>query len=407
MANGGLPPTSLATPQLPGISKQGNMNKRIRPVDGIVRVFFFLCGIVSIFTTIGFTYVLGIEAFNFFATTEWLGTNRALVQAVDAEQTQLIVPSSGSAVNVGDIVRIGITDANEIVQILGVEPSETDAGQTILTVQRGVNGTRADAHAANQPLFRGAEVTMLKFITETRWAPQIGNFGILPLLTSTIMTSLIGMLVATPIGLGAAIYLSEYASRRVRGYIKPAIEVLAGIPSVVYGYFALTFVTPLLRAAFGTDVVQVYNMASAGLVIGILIVPTIASISEDALQSVPNALREASYGLGATKFETVVQVLLPAALSGISAALILAVSRAVGETMIVLIAAGAGPNFTFNPFENAETMAGHIARISTGDISRGTIDYNSVFAVGATLFVATLLLNLISTYITQRFRERY
>ena len=188
---------------------------------------------------------------------------------------------------------------------------------------------------------------------------------------------------------------------------KPIIEVLAGVPTVVYGYFALTFVTPVLRGIFGNDVVQVYNMLSAGLVVGILIIPTIASVSEDALTAVPRSLREASYGLGATRLETVVRVLLPAALSGISAAVILGISRAVGETMIVLIAAGAGPNFSFNPFDNAETMAGHIARISTGDISRGSIDYNSVFAIGLTLFVATFLLNIASNIITRRFREVY
>jgi phosphate transport system permease protein len=210
-----------------------------------------------------------------------------------------------------------------------------------------------------------------------------------------------------PVGLGAAIYLSEYASTRVRKAIKPLIEILAGVPTVVYGYFALTFVTPFLRGLLGNDTVQVYNMASAGIVIGVLIIPTIASISEDALRAVPNALREASMGLGATRLETVYKVLLPAALSGISAALILGISRAVGETMIVLIAAGAGPNFTLNPFDNAETMAGHIARISTGDISRGSIDYNSIFAVGMTLFLMTLILNVVSSVITRRFREQY
>jgi phosphate transport system permease protein len=176
---------------------------------------------------------------------------------------------------------------------------------------------------------------------------------------------------------------------------------------VVYGYFALTFMTPLLRALFGQDTVQIYNMASAGLVMGIMIIPTISSMSEDALSAVPRSLREASYGLGATRFETATRVLLPAALSGILAAFILGVSRAVGETMIVAIAAGAGPNFTFNPFEAAETITGHIARISTGDLSFNSIDYNSLFALGLTLFFMTLLLNIISGTITRRFREAY
>ena len=185
-----------------------------------------------------------------------------------------------------------------------------------------------------------------------------------------------------PLGLGVAIYLSEYASERVRGVLKPILEVLAGIPTVVYGYFALTFMTPLLRMIFGDDIVQIYNTASAGIVIGILILPLVTSMSEDALSSVPRALREGAYALGATKLETAVRVIVPAAFSGIAAAFIVAISRAIGETMIVAIAAGAGSAFTFNPFEAAETMTGHIVRISSGDISYDSIDYNSLFAIG-------------------------
>lgn len=377
------------------------LDRRFRPLDALIRIFLFACGAFSILTTIGFTIVLGSEALNFFASTEWLNINKNLIEAIDADDTTLIVPSTGSPVQVGDILRLGVTDDSEIVEVVEVVDSET------LIVLRGARGTEATPHPMRAPIFNGAEVTLTKFLTTTRWAPQIGNFGILPLVTSTFVISSIAMLVSIPIGLGAAIYLSEYATYRARSVIKPIIEVLAGVPTVVYGYFALTFVTPLLRAIFGNDVVQVYNMASAGLVVGILIIPTIASISEDALHAVPQALREASYGLGATRFETVTQVLLPAALSGISAAIILGISRAIGETMIVLIAAGAGPNFTFNPFENAETMAGHIARISTGDISRGSIDYNSVYAIGMTLFTVTLILNFLSTAITRRFREVY
>jgi phosphate transport system permease protein len=226
------------------------------------------------------------------------------------------------------------------------------------------------------------------------------------LVIPTIVITLIAMVVAVPLGLGAAIYIGEYARPRVRSILKPVLEILAGIPTVVYGYFALTFVTPLLQSVFGVQV-QVYNMLSAGIVVGVLIIPTISSIGEDALSAVPRALREASYGLGATKLETIFKVLLPAALSGIVAAVILGFSRAVGETMIVLIASGAGPNLTVNPFDSAETMAGHIARISTGDLSYGSIDYNSVFAIGLTLFIITLLLNFASTYVTRRFREVY
>jgi phosphate transport system permease protein len=221
------------------------------------------------------------------------------------------------------------------------------------------------------------------------------------------MVSFIAMLVALPLGLAVAIYLSEYASPRARGIIKPVLEVLAGIPTVVYGYFALTLMTPVLRSIFGDDVVQIYNTAAAGIVIGILVLPLVSSMSEDALHAVPHSLREAAYGLGATKLETAVKVVLPAAVSGVAAAFIVAMSRAVGETMIVAIAAGAGSNFTFNPFEAAETMTGHIVRISGGDISYDSIDYNSLFAIGLMLFFITLILNIISRFVVKHFREEY
>ncbi len=250
-------------------------------------------------------------------------------------------------------------------------------------------------------------VNVVDFFTGTAWQPSGGKFGILPLLNATLMTSLAAMFVAIPLGLGAAVYLSEYATERTRASLKPVLEILAGIPTVVYGYFAVTFMTPLLQSLFGKDTVQFYNTASAGLVMGIMILPTIASMSEDALSAVPRSLREASYGLGSTKFETIAKVVLPAGLSGIIAAFIVGISRAVGETMIVAMAAGAGPNFTFNFFESAETITGHIARISGGDLSYGSIDYTSLFALGLTLFVFTLLLNLLSRYITNRFREAY
>jgi phosphate transport system permease protein len=239
------------------------------------------------------------------------------------------------------------------------------------------------------------------------WQPAIGKFGILPLLNATVLTSLAAMLIALPLGLAIAIYLSEYASPRARGLLKPVLELLAGIPTVVYGYFALTFMTPLLRSIFGQNVVQIYNTASAGLVIGILILPLVASMSEDALNAVPRSLREASYALGATKLETALRIVVPAALSGITAAFIVAISRAVGETMVVAIAAGAGPKFTFNPFESAETMTGHIVRISGGDLSYDSIDYDSIFAIGLMLFLITLALNFISRIVVRRFREVY
>ena len=251
------------------------------------------------------------------------------------------------------------------------------------------------------------QVSLLEFLTHTRWSPQIGHFGILPLLNATLITSSIAMVVALPLGLSTAIYLSEYASTRARNILKPILEVLAGIPTVVYGYFALTFMTPLLRSLLGKDIVEIYNTASAGIVIGILIIPMVSSMSEDALSAVPRSLREASYGLGATKLETAIKVVVPAAISGIVAAFIVSISRAIGETMIVAIAAGAGPNFTLNPFRPAETMTGHIVRISGGDLSYDSIDYNSIFAIGLFLFFITLTLNVFSQRIVRCFREVY
>lgn len=255
--------------------------------------------------------------------------------------------------------------------------------------------------------FSGGEVSVLEFFSSFEWQPVINKFGILPLLNSTLMTSLIAMLVAGPLGIFAAIYMSEYASDKFKARVKPILEILAGIPTIVYGYFALTFITPFLKNIFGHNVVDVYNTASAGIAMGILIFPMIASMGEDALSAVPSGLKQAAYGLGATKLEVSTEIVLPAAVSGIMAAFIIALSRAVGETMIVALAAGAGSNFTFNPFKSAETMTGYIARISGGDIGYDTIDYNSIFAIGIFLFLITLVLNIISQKIIQRYREIY
>jgi phosphate transport system permease protein len=256
-----------------------------------------------------------------------------------------------------------------------------------------------------------------EFFTHTVWQPAIHEFGILPLVYGTLASSLIAMLVALPLGMGAAIYLSEYASPKTRKTIKPILEILAGIPTVVYGYFALTFMTPLLQAILGHNTVSIYNSTSAGIVVGILIIPLVSSMSEDALNAVPSALRQASYGLGATKLETIIKVVIPAALSGILAAFIVSISRAIGETMVVAIAAGAGPQNNIPGLlasrgpgillEPAETMTGHIARISGGDLSYDSIDYNSIFAIGLMLFALTFVLNIINNAIIKRFREAY
>jgi phosphate transport system permease protein len=255
--------------------------------------------------------------------------------------------------------------------------------------------------------FVDPDVTLTKFLTMTRWQPGIGQYGIMALVSATLTTSFIAIVISLPLGLASAIYLSEYASPKARGILKPILEILAGIPTVVYGYFALLFVTPILKLFFSGDQLQTYNMLSAGLVMGIMILPLIASMSEDALSAVPRALREGAYAMGATKLETSMQVVLPAALSGIGAAVIIGISRAVGETMIVAVAAGAGPNFSFNPLDAAETMTGHIARISGGDLSYNTIDYTSLFAIALMLFLVTLVLNLISQWVVNKFREQY
>lgn len=252
-----------------------------------------------------------------------------------------------------------------------------------------------------------ARVSPLEFFTGTQWTPlfQDAHFGVLPLLAGSFLVAAGAAVIAVPVGLLSAIYLSEYAGERVRGVLKPILEILAGIPTVVYGYFALTFITPLLRGVFpGTDV---FNAASAAIVVGVMIVPTVSSLSEDALRAVPNALREGAYGLGATKMEVSTRVVVPAALSGIVASFILGISRAIGETMAVTIAAGNMPNLTLNAFESIQTMTAYIVQASLGDTPHGSIGYQTLFAVGMTLFVITLGMNILSQWVLARFREQY
>jgi len=266
--------------------------------------------------------------------------------------------------------------------------------------------------------FQDEAVSLWDFLTTTVWQPQAGSFGIWPLILGTLLITVIALIVAIPIGLASAIYLSEYAGARVRGIVKPLLEILVGIPTVVFGFFAVTFMTPLLRSIFGVSVVNFFNVLSAGIVVGFLIVPLISSLSEDAMAAVPSSLRQAAYALGASRFEVATRVVVPAALSGIAAGIVIAMSRAIGETMVVTLAAGAAPrNFhlgtdplfghILDPFDSAQTMTGYIAITASGDLSYNTIDYNSIFAIGLTLFFMTLGLNSLSRRIVKRFRQEY
>jgi phosphate transport system permease protein len=251
------------------------------------------------------------------------------------------------------------------------------------------------------------EVGVVEFLTGTRWAPLFSDqaFGILPLLNGTLLIAVGASLVALPVGLLSAIYLSEYADTRIRKIVKPVLEVLAGIPTVVYGYFALTFVTPILRFFFPET--GIFNAASGAIVVGIMIIPMVSSLSEDALSAVPRGLREAAYGLGATKLEVSTRGVVPAALSGIVDSFILAISRAIGETMAVTLAAGATPRMTLSFLESIQTMTAYIVQVSLGETPHGTLEYRTIFAVGLVLFLVTLAMNMLSQRVTRRFREVY
>ena len=251
------------------------------------------------------------------------------------------------------------------------------------------------------------EVSLWEFLTGTRWTPILKPraYGVLPLVSGTLLVTLIAAAVALPIGLMTAIFLSEYAPDKIRRIIKPILEILAGIPTVVYGYFALTFVTPLLQGIF--DNLIIFNALSAGLVMGVMIIPMVSSLSEDAMMSVPRSLREAAYALGATRYEVSLRVIVPAALSGIIAAFILALSRAIGETMLVTIAAGATPRMSFDPMESIQTMTAYIVQLSLGEAPVGSLEYNTIFAVGLLLFAITFVMNLLGFWVVRRFREVY
>jgi phosphate transport system permease protein len=251
------------------------------------------------------------------------------------------------------------------------------------------------------------QVSIVEFLTERQWTPLFveKHFGVLPLLSATFLIALLALAVAVPVGLGAAIYLSEYASARVRGVLKPVLEVLAGIPTVVYGYFALTFIAPQILQPLGQE--TVFSALSAALAMSIMLLPFVSSLSEDAMRAVPASLREAGYALGSSRLEVAVRVVLPAALSGVMAAVVLALARAVGETMIVTIAAGNMPNLSWNPLEAMQALPAYIVQVSLGDTPAGSLEYKTIFAVGLTLFACTLVLNVAAQWLMARFREVY
>lgn len=313
---------------------------------------------------------------------------------------------------------------------LASPPRASDAPEGRGIRRRGLSGEALREHLVRMVCFAAASVSVLttfgiililagesfqffqkvspvEFFTGREWAPLFRpqKFGILPLAAGTFLVTFWAGIFALPIGLLAAIYLSEYASPRARNILKPALEVLAGIPTVVYGFFGLFFVTPLLRQFFPG--VQVFNAASGAIVVGIMILPLVSSLCEDALSAVPRSLREGAYALGATKMEATTRIVVPAALSGISAAYILAISRAVGETMAVTLAAGATPRMTLNPAESIQTMTAYIVQVSLGDTPFGTTAYQTIFAVGMTLFIITLLLNMLALRLVKRFRYVY
>ncbi len=251
------------------------------------------------------------------------------------------------------------------------------------------------------------EVSLKEFLTGTQWTPLFAEpkFGILPLVAGTLLTTFIALLITLPIGLITAIYLSEYAPHKVREIIKPILELLEAVPTVVYGYFALLFLTPLLQK-FLPDLSS-FNALSPGIIIGIMIIPYVSSVSEDALKAVPMHIREGSYAMGATKLQTAFKVLIPAAFSGIAAAFIMGLSRAIGETMVVAIAAGMMPNFTFNPLEPIQTLTSYIVQVSLGDVPHGTLEYKTIFSAGIVLFLMTLIFNIIGFWLKKKIREAY
>ncbi len=349
--------------------------KRGASLEGrIVRWLFFGCALISVLTTIGIIFTLVSQAFGFFVE---MPVN--LAQS-EISQIETRIERSESAAEIAEL--------EQDLQGWNGRLERIESQNPFSYVERGV-------------------VSAWEFFTGTRWTPILKPraYGVLPLVGGTLLIAAIAALVALPVGLAAAIFLSEYAPNKVRRIVKPVLEILAGIPTVVYGYFALTFVTPLLKILFPD--MLVFNALSAGLVMGVMIIPMVSSLSEDAMNSVPNSLRNGAYALGATRVEVSLRVVVPAALSGIVASFIIAISRAIGETMLVTIAAGATPNLTINPLESIQTMTAFIVQLSLGETPHGSLEYNTIFAVGLLLFFITLVMNLLGHFIVRRWREKY
>jgi phosphate transport system permease protein len=400
-----------------GFRKQSN-KREIK--EQCIRFILVCCALVSIATTLGIIFVLVNDSVFRFTS---LGSE---------PDPQLVGTVSGTA---GDTTLLGTNtrfhdevdaldeNSSEAKTLIIVEGDEynvqTVVNDTQVILDRPLQKDISDASVTLVDLTKRAffqQVSLRQFLTETEWTPHMPRksqqkFGILPLLWNTLLVTGIAALIGVPVGLAAAVYLSEYAGPKERAIIKPILEILAGIPTVVYGYFALMFITPwVLRPIFQEGLgfkVNFFNAASGGIVVGIMIIPMIASLSEDVLRAVPRSLREAAYALGATKFDVSMKVIVPAALSGIIASFLLAIARAIGETMAVTIACGRTPTMTANPFDQIGTMTAYIVQVSQGDTPVGSLVYKSIFAIALTLFLITLTMNIISQWILRRYREIY
>ena len=408
-------------------------------LDRSVKWVLFLLATVSVLTTVGIVSVLLFEGVRFF-TSDFYQEKRSELEVVSKAGD-----STADAATPGQVARLHVRSTTDALIYVDWEPpvagpaptryevavqpnlglslddcanlsgmdtlcviSDAGLGRSYRVKVAAVAGDARGAELETESFQIPEKVEWYRFITDTKWRTLLvpRSYGIWPLLVGTLMIATLAMFVAVPLGLLSAIFLSEYAHPRLRAVTKPVLEVLAGIPTVVYGFFALFFITPLLRSI--SDEVGIFNALSAAIVMGVMIVPMVSSLSEDAMRAVPNSLREGAYALGATRVEVATKVVVPAALSGIAAAFILGMSRAVGETMIVFIAAGQNDSLTFNPLDPVNTMTGFMATTNFSDNAiPGTGQFQALFAVGITLFVITLLMNLASQFIVSRFREAY